>query len=252
VKTIAISQSMYFPWLGFFELLGAIDELVYLDDAQFSRGTFSSRVQIGPPSSRCWLSLPVQHSGERRTIECALLSRNVPWVDLHLDLLRRQYQGAPAAQTMMQVADHVLSQPFTTVSEVNRATILALLEVLGLRERLQIQDSRGVAKECSAGARIIALCQHFGASRYVTAHGGLSYLDEEKFSRAGIELRVIKYSFSRYPQGGSSFDPHVSALDALARIGYRAKSLVNSSTQTFAEALATHDRDLGRGVADGS
>lgn len=86
--------------------------------------------------------------------------------------------------------------------------------------------------------RLLALCRALGATRYVTGHGALAYLEHETFEAAGIAVEYLDYDLSPYPQQHGAFEPYVTALDVLANTGAEAAAHVNARAVPWGEMLA--------------
>jgi hypothetical protein len=90
----------------------------------------------------------------------------------------------------------------------------------------------------TGSGRVLAICRALGATRYVTGHGALAYLDHEAFEAAGITVEYMHYDDSPYPQLHGVFEPHVTALDVLANTGPAAPAHVQARTVSWREMVA--------------
>jgi len=76
---VVISQPMYFPWVGFIAQMALADVFIWLDDAQFSKGSFTNRIQVKLPDGRKWMSVPLEGKGAFQTIR-DLHSARKDWI----------------------------------------------------------------------------------------------------------------------------------------------------------------------------
>src|SRR5688572_606834 len=92
--SIVVSQPMYFPWVGILEQMQLCDVFVFYSDVQFSRGSFTNRVQVKTPQGSGWMTVPLrQHLGQR--IDEVPLDHRQNWREKHRQLLRQSFCQAP-------------------------------------------------------------------------------------------------------------------------------------------------------------
>lgn len=96
---VVISQSMYFPWVGFLEQLRLADVFVVYDDVQFSKGSFTNRVQIKTSTGSRWMTVPLQNFHLGQQIDQVRLDDRRDWRGQHRDMLRKAYHQAPFLKT---------------------------------------------------------------------------------------------------------------------------------------------------------
>src|SRR5881394_500796 len=94
LKVLAIVQSNYIPWKGYFDLIRAADEFVLLDEAQFTKRDWRNRNRIKTGDGTKWLSIPVVSKGRfTQTVEETEIAE--PWADKHWTALYHSYGRAP-------------------------------------------------------------------------------------------------------------------------------------------------------------
>ena len=64
MKRVAILQSNYIPWKGYFDLIAHVDEFILYDDMQYTRRDWRNRNLIKTPQGTQWLTVPVQVKGK--------------------------------------------------------------------------------------------------------------------------------------------------------------------------------------------
>ena len=228
MKTVAISQPMYFPWAGMLEQMRLADVWVHLDDAQFSKGGFFNRVQIKTDQGTQWLTVPLAESKlGQQLIETQMAKHD--WQRKHLASLSQAYAGALHADEMLTLAETVLGNETESLAALSVASMEALAEYFGITPK----DIRWTSQMAVAGigsARVLAICEMLGAERYVTGHGAREYLDHESFEAAGIRVEYLDYTKQPFPQLHGPFTPFVSALDLAANCGRAGREVIASGT----------------------
>jgi len=236
MKTLVISQPMYFPWVGMLEQMRLADVFVYLDDAQFSKGGFFNRVQIKTEQGTPWLTVPLAENKLGQS-----LSETQPashdWRRKHLATLRQAYARAPYLEEMMDLVESVFDQDINSLARLSVVSMESLADFFEITPAKMQWSSRMDVKGTGSD-RVLALCQEAGAERYITGHGAGDYLDHASFEKAGITVEYMDYEKREYPQLHGAFTPFVSALDLLANCGQSGRDVIAPQTvcwKDFAE-----------------
>ncbi len=236
MKTLVISQPMYFPWVGMLEQMRLADVFVYLDDAQFSKGGFFNRVQIKTERGTPWLTVPLAENKLGQS-----LSETQPashdWRRKHLATLRQAYARAPYLEEMMDLVESVFDQDINSLARLSVVSMESLADFFEITPA-EMQWSSRMDVKGTGSNRVLALCQEAGAERYITGHGAGDYLDHEIFEKAGITVEYMDYEKREYPQLHGAFTPFVSALDLLANCGQSGRDVIAPQTvcwKDFAE-----------------
>jgi hypothetical protein len=227
VKTVAIVQSSYIPWKGYFDLIDRCDELILLDDVQYTRHDWRNRNRIKTPAGVQWLTIPVRYDGNAppRVFEAEIADRR--WADRHARTLSQAYARAPCFDAVWPRIEPVYRRSAAEgrLSPVNRAFIEVICELLEIDTAIRWSMDIPIAvDQPSPTDRLIALLQASGAGRYVSGPAARDYLEQERLAAAGIELEYMDYSgYPEYPQLHGAFDHHVTALDLLFSCGDQAR-----------------------------
>lgn len=234
---IVISQSMYFPWVGFLQQLRGADAFVLYDDVQFSKGSFTNRVQIKTATGSRWLTVPLRnlHLGQR--INEVNIDERQNWRDQHRSQLIQAYAKAPFLSEMIALVDSVFAKSVASLSQLAHATAMAQAEYFGLTSQLRQFDASTLGIEGSGTSRVLNIMCSLGGKVYLTGHGARNYLDHEAFEKADVSVRYMDYRIPAYPQLHGEFTPYVSALDLVANCGREGVSLIQCNTKDWREFL---------------
>ena len=221
---------MYFPWVGMLEQIRLADVYVHYDDVQFSKGSFTNRVQIKQPDgSTAWMTVPLAHARMGQRILDVAIVRQDQWVDGHMDMLRRSFAKAPHAQAALDVAQAELTRPYRTIAELARASLMAVASYYGLDRDTRFVDSEELGITGKGSQRVVDIVKALGGTRYITGHGALKYLDHEIFEREKIEVSYMSYECKPYLQSYNKFTPYVSSLDLIAHLGREGIEFITSN-----------------------
>ena len=217
MKRIAILQSNYIPWRGYFDLIAAVDEFILLDEVQYTKNDWRNRNRIKTPRGAEWLSVPVGQSIGRRIRDVEIRDRR--WQEKHWRALECNYRRAPFfGEAASLLSPLYLQGRHVRLSELNRAFLEAVCGYLGISTK--ITDSSEYPHSPGRTERILDLCSRSGAAEYLSGPAGMNYLREEDFGERGIAVRWFDYSgYPPYPQLWGDFIPGVTVLDLLFNCG---------------------------------
>ncbi len=219
MKRVAILQSSYIPWKGYFDLMRHVDEFILYDDAQFTKRDWRNRNQIKTKDGLLWLTIPVHVKGHfTQAIKDVVIS-DADWGRKHFKTIAAAYARAPYFGMYREMLEDLYrGSTSPRLSEVNRRFIEAFAGVLGIRTKL----SWSMDYELPEGRveRLVALCQQAGATAYLSGPAARSYIDHSLFANAGIDVSYIDYSgYPEYPQMHPPFAHHVSVVDLIVSVG---------------------------------
>ena len=221
-KRLAVIQSSYIPWKGYFDLIRAADQFVLLDDVQFTKRDWRSRNRIKTKDGGAWLSIPVNTSGRyvQRIEEASIADPR--WAARHWDTIQRSYARTPFFDALAPTFEPLYMKPVSDrLSAVNHAFLLTICRLLGITT--PISWSSEYRTRSGPNERLIDICLACGATEYLSGPSALNYLDEAAFRSAGITIRIADYrGYPAYAQPYPPFDHAVSVLDLLFCTGPKA------------------------------
>lgn len=233
---VMISQPMYFPWAGFIAQMALADVIVWLDDAQFSKGSFTNRVQVKTQSGRKWMSVPLQDKGNKKQIR-HLKAADPTIVERHRSLLRASFSAGAHYMQAREIFDRAWQE--AELADTMIASAEGLAEAIGLPPRDTFKSSE-MDVGGQASMRVLKLVEALGGKSYITGHGARNYLDHQRFEDAGISVEYMKYQPVPWTQAHGTFTPYVTALDLVAQVpGAERMSHLAPATEnwkTFANA----------------
>lgn len=218
MKRVAIVQSNYIPWKGYFDLIAAVDEFILFDDVQFTRRDWRNRNLIKTPQGLQWLTVPVQSKGQREQLIRDVRLQPGEWAATHWKTLVSNYRRAPWFDRIAALLQPLYGQRHDTLSALNRAFITAICRYLGIGTRLTSSSDYRVVE--GKTLRLAELCRQAGGDVYVSGPSARAYLDEAVLKRMDIRLEWFDYSgYPEYPQLWGAFEHGVSVLDLMFNCG---------------------------------
>ncbi|TFZ03823.1 WbqC family protein [Ramlibacter humi] len=218
-RRVAIVQSNYIPWRGYFDLMASVDEFVLYDDVQYTRRDWRNRNQIKTPQGLQWLTVPVRVKGKySQAIRETEIEASADWAADHVKALSLNYRRAPFFGQTMEWLRTLYEAPPDMLSALNRRFLGAVAARLHISTRLSDSGSYELAGDKSE--RLARIAQQAGANVYVSGPAAKGYLDESVFAALGIAVEWFDYSgYSPYPQLWGEFVPNVSVVDLLFNCG---------------------------------
>lgn len=217
-RRVAVLQSNYLPWKGYFDIIHDVDLFIFYDDRQFTKNDWRNRNLIKTARGTEWLTVPVGDAIDR--LICDVAMTNPSWQAKHWRTLQQNYSRAPHFARYREYFEHVyLGRQWSNLSELNQALIAHIArEFLGIRT--EFADSRGFAIAGDKLDRLLDLAVKSGATTYLSGPSAKDYIVADEFDRVGIELAWKDYAgYPAYPQRFPPFEHRVSVVDLLFNCG---------------------------------
>ncbi len=218
MKKVAILQSNYIPWKGYFDLIASVDEFIIYDDMQYTRRDWRNRNQIKTSQGLQWLTVPVRVKGRYlQKIRETEIDESV-WSSNHWKTLYQNYHRAKYFSQIADWLEPLYGANYTHLSEMNRCFIQQVCNYLGIKT--YISNSWNYHLVDGKTERLVELCKQAGAKEYVSGPAAKKYIDENAFLEKGIKLTWFDYEgYLEHPQLWGTFNHYVSILDLLFNCG---------------------------------
>jgi len=219
MKKVAIVQSNYIPWKGYFDMINLADEFILLDEVDYTVRDWRNRNKIKVATGTIWLTIPVQrrHGFRQKINETAI--NNDYWQFQHWETIRRNYTKAACFKEYgPQIEALYRSVDSNMLSEVNFKFLTGISEILGITTPITRSKDYGVAP--GKTSRLVDLCKKAGASVYLSGPSAAGYLEEVEFQDAGMNVEWMDYTgYKPYTQLYGDFIPEVSVIDLILNKG---------------------------------
>ena len=223
MKKIAILQSNYIPWKGYFDIIGLVDEFILYDDMQYTRRDWRNRNQIKTANGLQWLTIPVDTKGKfYQKINETRIS-DPKWAQDHWKAIRFSYAKAPFFKEYEPLFAGLYEKAggLEYLSEVNHLFLTEICRLLGIKTRITWSSDYPLVD--GKTERLAGLVASAGGSYYLSGPAARDYIVDDVFRDAGIELAYMDYSgYPDYPQLHGEFTHNVSILDLLFMTGSEA------------------------------
>jgi hypothetical protein len=215
---VAVLQSNYLPWRGYFDLINDVDLVVFYDDVQYTKNDWRNRNRIVTTDGLRWLTVPVGSSIHRKI--CDVTVPNTNWRRKHFHAIQHAYAKSLGMELYGDYLGEILkSYKYKTLSGLNQALIRNICMWLDISTAFD--DSRNYSLHGNGQGRLMDLLAKVNATDYVSGPAGRNYLDSSIFKQTGITLTYKDYQgYPYYRQRDSRiFEPMVSVVDTLMNCG---------------------------------
>ncbi|MBE5825470.1 MAG: glycine transferase [Butyrivibrio sp.] len=221
MKKLAGHQTYFFPYIGYFSVMNAVDYYVYCDEFQFKKQGWMNRNRIiGEDGNIKYIIVPVKkHSRETPTNEIQICY-DQEWEKSIIDQLGYYKRRAPFYNEVIDMLQELFTKKYVNLAELNIAATNIVLERLGVKvNRYKMSELRKDKRSCeSADEWGIYLCKCFeseGVDTFTNAPGGKEFYDTGKYAENGLNIEFLQNNLSLYDQGLDTFVEGLSIIDVL-------------------------------------
>ncbi len=219
MKKVAILQSNYIPWKGYFDMIALVDEFILYDDMQYTRRDWRNRNKIKTPQGLAWLTVPVEVKGKYfQKINETIISE-AKWAKDHWATIKQFYSKAKFFKDYKDVFENFyLSTQEQLLSNVNYELIKMTNEILGIKTKISRSSDYVLAD--GQTERLLDLVQQAGGTEYISGPAAKDYIVDSLFEDAGVKLTWMDYSgYTEYTQLYPPFEHGVTVLDLIFNEG---------------------------------
>jgi hypothetical protein len=235
-RQVAILQSNYIPWKGYFDLIHDVDLFIFYDDVQYTHSDWRNRNKLLTRNGPRWLSIPAGHN--LKSLICEVEIPDQRWKQQHRSIIEQNYRSAPFIKESRPLLDFLYENSITNLSDYNQRAIKHLSDILGIQT--QFTDSRLLGINGRKTERLIGILDKVGATKYISGPAARDYIDESLFAEAGIELLYKEYPpYPPYRQCFNPFSPFVTVLDLIFNVGADASQYIWGWRSAGSAAIST-------------
>ncbi len=212
---LAVMQPYFLPYIGYFQLIGAVDRFVVYDNLQYTKKGWINRNRIlRRDGCTALISLPVKKASAFLNIRDRELAETFRR-DRLLNQIRDAYHDAPHFAAVFPLVEKVVNCPENNLFRYLLHSLVAVCTHLEIATPLLVSSSLPIDHRLPGQNRLIALCRHLDAACYINPIGGVDLYSRECFSANGIDLKFLRARLSAYGQRQNDFVPALSIVDVL-------------------------------------
>jgi hypothetical protein len=218
-KKVAILQSNYIPWKGYFDIINMVDVFVIYDDVQYTKRDWRNRNIIKTANGLSWLTVPVEVKGRySQKINEVIVSDN-RWIEKHLKSLKINYSKSAYFKLYNTIIENIYyNSPKKNLAEINFHFLKSIMNILGIQTEIKFSTELEVTGEKTE--RLVKICKKLDADVYLSGPVAKNYMQIDEFTKENIKVEWMDYSsYPEYNQLFPPFEHKVTILDLIFNEG---------------------------------
>lgn len=211
---VAIMQPYFFPYIGYFQLIAAVDIFIVYDNIKYTKKGWINRNRMLQNDKDVMFSLPLKSDSDYLDV----CERELA-TDFNRDKLLNQFRGAylraPFFEQIFPLVEQIVRYEDTNLFRYIYHSITRICEYLGIMTEIRVSSDVAINHNLKNQDKVLALCEAVGAEVYVNAIGGMELYSKEVFLDKNIELKFIQSKSFEYTQSGAEFVPWLSVIDVM-------------------------------------
>ena len=212
---LAIMQPYLFPYIGYFQLVNAVDKFVILDDVNFISRGWINRNRILVNNQPHLFTVPLKQASQNRRIMDIEVSDEMGWKRKFLTMIEMNYRRAPFFNETYLLLENLFLQEEKFISKLIARSIFEIMSFLDVKTDLVESSAVYANGHIRSQDKILDICKKEKASQYINPIGGVELYSKERFIENGMTLNFIKTNEIAYRQFGNEFVPWLSMIDVL-------------------------------------
>lgn len=211
---LAIMQPYFLPYIGYFQLIAAVDLFVVYDRIKYTKKGWINRNRMLVNGADAMFSLPLKKDHDALDVVDRTLAADFDRTRL-CQQIRGAYGRAPRFAETFPVIEQIVQHPDNNLFGYVHHSLLALCRHLGITTDIRVSSTVAIPEDAKGQDKVLALCRALGATTYRNSIGGMELYSGAEFERAGVTLQFVRARPWEYPQFGQPFVPWLSILDVL-------------------------------------
>lgn len=215
MSAIAVMQPYFFPYIGYWQLIHAVDRFVICDDVNYIKGGWINRNRLLINGEARYITARLSHASPNRKICDISLLETDDWRDRLVRTVEVTYRKAPSFFEVFPVIERLIRYKESNLSDYLGYQLKTLSGFLGIKTEFvmssRIYGNQGTGRQ----ERIIDICKREDCETYINLPGGRELYDSGSFARAGLELGFLVPRPFGYRQGKAEFTPGLSIIDVM-------------------------------------
>jgi hypothetical protein len=212
---LAIMQPYFFPYIGYFQLVAAVDKFVFYDDVNYIKNGWINRNRLLISGGVQYFTIPLAGASPNQRIYEVKIQNVGPWREKMKRSIEQSYAKAPFVKEIMRLLEDVLNIQSDFLSDYAKASVKTVTEYVGIKTSFVDSSRIYPNQELTGVDRVLDIVTQEQASFYYNLPGGASLYDHKAFKARNVELCFIEPYLFSYAQRSKEFIPGLSMLDVL-------------------------------------
>lgn len=219
MKSLAIMQPYFFPYIGYWQLIHAVDHFVIYDDVNYIKGGWVNRNRILINGEPAYITVPLHQPSPYKRICDIALQPSPLWRNKLVKMVEMTYRKSPCFIEVFPIIEEIIRHESDNLSDYLAHQLQTLAVFMGIKTEFVVTSRPYENNDLSGQERVLNICKREEAITYINPQGGQTLYDTETFLSVGIDLRFIVMRPLPYKQRAAGFVPYLSIIDALMEVG---------------------------------
>ncbi len=211
---LGIMQPYFFPYIGYWQLINAVDKYIVYDDVNYIKGGWINRNNILLNGEKHLITLPLEEASSFKLINEISISKNNILKNKLLKKIKNAYIKAPYYQNIMPLIESLILKN-SNIAILNYNSIIAVKNYLDIKTEILLSSEINKNNELKAQDKVIHIAHLLKADEYINAIGGQKLYSKEDFAKENIKLNFLKTNDIKYEQFKNNFVSNLSLIDVL-------------------------------------
>lgn len=211
---LAIMQPYFLPYIGYWQLINAVDKFVIYDNIQYTKKGWINRNRLLQNGSDILFTIPLQKDSDYLNVIERYIAADFNKAKF-LNRIRGAYSKAPNFKTVFQLIELIINYEESNLFKYIKNSILEICGYLELKTDIIDSSSIKINHELKGQDKVIAICEKLGATTYINPEGGVQLYGKSEFLSNSIDLQFLKSENRKYMQFDNEFIPFLSIIDVL-------------------------------------
>lgn len=209
---LGIMQPYFLPYLGYWQVISAVDKYVIYDNVTYIKGGWINRNNVLASGRKQLFTISLRGASSFKLINEIEIGDNF---NNMLKTVQMNYARAPYFKDVMDLLEQMISFESRLLAEFNANSIREIMKYLDINTEILISSKLPFCTDAKGKDKVIMMCEYLGADTYYNAIGGKELYERDEFRAHGIDLRFLKTNLAPYKQLKDVFVAGLSILDVL-------------------------------------
>lgn len=212
---VGIMQPYFVPYIGYWQLMDAVDKYVIYDDVNFIKQGWINRNRILGDGQPRYFNIPMLGASSNKLINEIGVNNDGRLIEKNLRIIENTYKKAPYFAEVYPLIQNILNCNKANLAEYNEMSFSVICGYLGIKTELVVSSSLKKDCELKGQNKVLEICKLLDATEYYNAIGGECLYSYSAFRQKGIELKFLKTDEITYSQLGNEFQKDLSIIDVM-------------------------------------
>jgi WbqC-like protein family len=215
IKKVAIMQPYFLPYIGYFQLINAVDEFILYDDVNFINKGWINRNNILINNASSLFSIPLKEASQNKLINEIEILQDEKWKSKLLKTIEQSYKKAPFYTNVFPLISQIIQFEEINCAKYIQNSLSSICKYLHINTLITESTSIFNNATLKGQHRILDICKQTKATQYINPIGGQELYQKNIFDNNQIQLNFLKTNTIQYKQFSTNFIPYLSILDLL-------------------------------------